>query len=1263
MLPILSVYLVIAGGVFTAAAAQPANQPANQRQVIQQIIHTNNDGTSHVETHSVDAAATTATFITGDGKVVRSTSGAEKQVLIEMQARPLLDRKTPGSPAHAAGQRRQLARDLDALDKKRGSKKPSRIKREYHILFSGVSATVDAAAIKEIRKLPNVVAVHEDTEIRAQLTESVPLIGAPAVHGSGATGIGVKVAIIDTGIDYTHPDLGGCFGVTCKVAGGYDYVNDDGDPADDNGHGTHVAGIVAANGTVKGVAPGATLLAYKVLDSSGYGWTSDIVAALEQAVLDGAKVANLSLGGAGNPDDPTSQAVDNATAAGLLSVAAAGNTGPSFQTIESPGTARTALTVGATDKSWNMAFFSSRGFVADGDEFLMKPELVAPGVDIRSTVPVTGQHGDPSRYKLLSGTSMATPHAAGSAALLLQWRPALTPSQLKERLMNAARALLGAPFTEGAGALDVSRAFGGNIFASPSNISFGVISAQTGIVIREQTITVRNTSAIAETVHVGPGTQLPAGVTMQFIPPSVSVPGSGAANVTVRLTVDTTVTPEAPDPMAWSTGISVVGLETSAYVPAYFFRGSVLELTFEEAPWFVYLISAPNQLRYFTNPGNSLTVLVKAGAWDVLTAHHAPMAVVLHEQQNVQGATSLHITRAQANRLLTMRAVDDTDQPLREFDYQRTLALAIDPVPGAAPFGVLIGGGENYKISDVSSRYVIGIIGGGPDVPGDRVFTSSWVQKGNAADVTLPTPGVPFRRLEQRASVPPGASHATMTTYKGFAIKQSWGSFASTFGTSALESLNRTLYFQSGASADVMLPLRSALLAGYTGVEHQVHVVNGPYFLHEGGSNLTVSGFPWFHFYPSDPDAVLGAAIERWDLETAPNSLPLRFVNSSTIRATGHSPSLAWVTHTAADILRAGDAMPAFDLYRAGAFVGTYTFYFDLWAGISSAPGAHELRSSSDYAIGGTTGTSRAVISFDTTRSDPNPPAVTMFRIEQNGVRTPAPLYRVSGSAISVKFRVTDDVAALVTMEWRHSGSPTWTPLPLAQNGNEYEGFPPMSGSVELRLTATDPSSNVVREEWAPAYIASVPPPPTTPALMTASRTGASAITVSWGASSSPIGIASYSIERLPGNIPFIVAGNATTFVDTNVVNGNAYFYRVLATDTNNVSSLPTSYDVASLVQLDDDPLIAGSPIRGVHMSQMRRTVDAIRYAAGLAPAWTNYDPPTGLVRASDFAGLRDRLNEARSVVQLVPVSVPHPLATGTLIHAADLQNIRNGVK
>ncbi len=248
---------------------------------------------------------------------------------------------------------------------------------------------------------------------------------------------------------------------------------------DDDGHGTHVAGIVAASGVITGVAPGAKLLAYKV--GSAYASTSNVIAALESAADpdedpatdDGAQVANLSIGGRGNPDDPLCQAVDHAVDLGMVVVVAAGNSGPDFQTLTSPGMARKALTVAASDKSDQIASFSSRGPVP-GFFSVLKPDITAPGVAISSTVPASGEHGDSSRYRAFNGTSMSAPHVAGAAALIRQLHPAWSPEMIKSNLMNTARNLGKSVYEQGAGRVQIAQAATTPLIVSPGSFSFGI---------------------------------------------------------------------------------------------------------------------------------------------------------------------------------------------------------------------------------------------------------------------------------------------------------------------------------------------------------------------------------------------------------------------------------------------------------------------------------------------------------------------------------------------------------------------------------------------------------------------------------------------------------------------------------------------------------------------------------------------------------------------------------------------------------------------
>lgn len=223
---------------------------------------------------------------------------------------------------------------------------PLRTSRRYSRLINAVAATVPAGRLGTIRALPGVKAVYPDLPMKATAEENINLIGAPDLWkrrdqaGHPVTGSGVTVAVIDTGIDATHPDLAG------KVVGGHDFVNNDDDPTDDNAHGTHVAGIIAQT------APGASLTAYKVLNADGAGYESDIIAGLEAAVDPAnphrAQVINMSLGGAGDGTDPLGQAATHAAESGVVVVTAAGNAGPGASTVGTPAAADGVVAVGAS---------------------------------------------------------------------------------------------------------------------------------------------------------------------------------------------------------------------------------------------------------------------------------------------------------------------------------------------------------------------------------------------------------------------------------------------------------------------------------------------------------------------------------------------------------------------------------------------------------------------------------------------------------------------------------------------------------------------------------------------------------------------------------------------------------------------------------------------------------------------------------------------------------------------------------------------------
>ena len=290
-------------------------------------------------------------------------------------------------------------------------------------------------SMAEVATMPGVRLVEEDAVVTilkrpapAPVVETLPWgvdrVEADAVWGT-TTGDPVKVAVVDTGIDRTHPDLAG------NLKGGYNAISPTVSWTDDNGHGTHVAGTIAAIDNtigVIGVAPQADLYAVKVLNRRGSGLTSDIIEGIDWAITNDMDVINMSLGSS-TYSSTFEAACTRAIEAGVVIVAAAGNSGPGDATVGYPAKYPGVIGVSATDSSNVIAYFSSRG---DG------VDIAAPGVSIYSTY-----RG--GAYTTMSGTSMASPHVAGVVALILTqpdgndgtW----TPAEVQDRLQSTAQDL------------------------------------------------------------------------------------------------------------------------------------------------------------------------------------------------------------------------------------------------------------------------------------------------------------------------------------------------------------------------------------------------------------------------------------------------------------------------------------------------------------------------------------------------------------------------------------------------------------------------------------------------------------------------------------------------------------------------------------------------------------------------------------------------------------------------------------------------------
>lgn len=310
-----------------------------------------------------------------------------------------------------------------------------------HIL-PGSALTVSGDKLENIARTDGVKGIYKDQKLKVL---ALPEQGSnqsllpTSIDGSwniddprgdkGYTGEGVTVALLDTGADSGHEALAD------KVVAFKDFVNNQTDSYDDNGHGTHCASLIAGEkGT--GVAPGADLVVIKVMDRDGACYTSDALKALDWCLENkdryGIRIVSFSVGGE-SPSDGTSlldEACNKMVEEGLIMCVAAGNSGPAPSSIVIPGDAENVITVGAVDRTGTIFELSSRGPTAKGDT---KPDLVTLGVDV-----VSALAGSKSGQSSLSGTSMAVPQVSGAAALLLEAEPALGPSDVKRVLLKTA---------------------------------------------------------------------------------------------------------------------------------------------------------------------------------------------------------------------------------------------------------------------------------------------------------------------------------------------------------------------------------------------------------------------------------------------------------------------------------------------------------------------------------------------------------------------------------------------------------------------------------------------------------------------------------------------------------------------------------------------------------------------------------------------------------------------------------------------------------
>ena len=394
---------------------------------------------------------------------------------------------------------------------------------------------VPLGSVEEIKSIPGIRGIYLDqysiliddwhnqkswNDTNASTYPSEAIIGARALQDLGITGAGKTIAILDSGIDKNHPDLDDIDNDNAtndpkviKEASFVDYDGDgmnDTDTTDELGHGTHCAGIAAGNGYLQGVAPEAYLMNGRVLDAMGGAEPSWIVRGIDWAVSEGADIISMSLGWMPGDVLPVlNDASDTAWESGVMVVVAAGNSGPPFGTISSPGMASRVITVGASDIYNNPTLWSSRGPSITG---VVDPDIVAPGEEILSTIPG-------GSFMVASGTSMATPAVAGVLALLLSANPGTDIDLVRSSILSTAKDLGKHVFEQGNGLVDAEAANdyldSSTVFAYPSFSENSSLILSPGEVFSYQLDVFLNSSFTSLTIE--PSSELTDFVTTQVI--------------------------------------------------------------------------------------------------------------------------------------------------------------------------------------------------------------------------------------------------------------------------------------------------------------------------------------------------------------------------------------------------------------------------------------------------------------------------------------------------------------------------------------------------------------------------------------------------------------------------------------------------------------------------------------------------------------------------------------------------------------------------
>jgi subtilisin family serine protease len=991
-----------------------------------------------------------------------------------------------------------LNRDLEQLQ----AAVPLLVGTQFRQLIYGASVTVRHEEISRVRALPNVASVHLARRFRLLESSGDGEPGrARAVRmaaAGGGSGRGVTVAVIDTGIDYRHAALGGGLGAGFKVIGGWDFVNDGPDPLDDHGHGTHVAGIIAGEGSgVRGVAPGVSLLAYKVLDARGFGSESDIIAAIERAVdpngdgdpSDRVDVVNMSLGAPATVDDPVAVAVARAIELGVVFSIAVGNSG-AWAAISSPAIVPSAISVGAANANGKAAAFSTRGPSLD---YGIKPEVTAPGVGVVSTI----RGGGTAAF---SGTSMSAPYVAGIAALLKERHPDRSPAELKAAIVSSVMPGSEHVMVVGAGQADAARALAMEILPSPSTLSFGRVDAAAGLVTLRRTVVLRNDGAAVQSLSAAVD-GLSTAITLTLTPEKVSVMPGESVEILAELTIDLDRLEEPPAHFfSFGGRLQWNGGSVPLTVPWGFVRASFL--TIEEtsdAIAFADVLFEGGTVGTDLFMGSAY-VLAPLGVVDVVVSRWlpSPQAVVIRESVDTRQASLLSVDLRQADKFIVLATIDETNAML-DSEGRECHELFVLSFPSGQKLVVSGSLRNRTGFSPVSERIRFYPLHQCADSRRDRIYAAMHEPFNGLSEsprLSWETPSWIHQEVSFTPELPPYQALMSIVFQLRFP-GDSDEEYFSSGGTAHLMrgvSSKLGIYFNASPAPEIDLMaalewmgrcdpdnpdnvadctmLDSATLylvpdAVAVDTDHFLTVSPMAYRPHAGEPLLfgNVPLLPQVHF---GKGATSWAAAAHWHGPLGERNIGASRQNRITLR----------------------DA--------AGSIVGDGAWVI---SGAALVPGPYQIEAVARTVVNGFAGSANFTGWFDTSAQDFLLPLMTGMRIIDGEGRQTSRI--APGGAATLQFSVVDVKAGellarervapaeeATRVEYRRHGSTSWSPLPPLLHERHYPFSTyfhggvgtmyrvdlgavtsQMLGAVDVRISAADEAGNTIELRLEPAFI------------------------------------------------------------------------------------------------------------------------------------------------------------------------------------------------